>query len=188
MKDVKTEVYEALRSATVEAEPIIKKLGDAEADISGGKFSEEYTRDYLKPKRDELQKQVKAACDSAMKDAQAIVDRFKEETQAALQLNPEALTADINLLNCAVPLVERDLCAILDRVKGNRTMETLTHRYAEMNGVKLPQAYVYTGDAEARQAEITADGMADVAKRYTTRYMGTADGLDMLNRFFQVGA
>lgn len=186
--DVREEVYKSLRNATIELAPTVKKLGDLEKDMQSGRYTQEHLHERLAPERDGLRKQIQAAGESAMQDAQAIVDRYKEQQRAALQLNPEALTADINLLNCGIPLAERDLCAILDRVKGNRTMETLTHRYAEMNGVKLPQAYAYTGDAEARQAEITADGMADIARRYVRGYMGTASGMDMLNKFFQVGA
>ena len=188
MQNIQDEVYLSLKNDTEAIFDTVKQLHETEADIASGRYSEQHIRNHLKPRRDKLRGKVKAAEGAALNNAQRLVGQYKEQQRAALQLNPEALTADIDLLNSAIPLDERDLCAILDRVKGNRTMETLTHRYAEMNGVKLPQAYVYTGDAEARQAEIAADGALDAAKRYTERYMRTLDGQTMLDRFFGVAS
>lgn len=184
--DVREEVYKSLRNATIELAPTVKKLGDLEKDMQSGRYTQEYLNERLAPERDGLRKQIQAAGESAMQDAQAIVDKCKEQQRAALQLDPQALTPDFQLLTSGIPLTERDLCAILDRSGDSLTMKQLTHRYAQQHEIKLPQAYTYTGDADAKQAEIAADGMADVAKRFTSRYMGTADGLDMLNRFFGV--
>ena len=188
MQNIQDEVYLSLKNDTTEIYDTVKQLHETEADIASGRYSEQHIRDYLNPKRDKLRGKVKAAEDAALNNAQRLVGQYKEQQRAALLLDPQDLTPDIALLNCGIPLAERDLCAILDRVKGNRTMETLTHRYAEMNGVKLPQAYVYTGDAEARQAEIAADGALDAARRYTERYMHTLDGQTMLDRFFGVAS
>ena len=104
------------------------------------------------------------------------------------QLDPESLTPDFQLLTSGIPLSERDLCAILDRSENNLTMLQLAHRYAHQHEIKLPQRYVFTGDADAKQAEIAADAALDAAKRYTARYMRTLDGQKMLDRFFGVAS
>ncbi len=186
--DVREEVYNSLKNATIELAPTVEMLGKREEAIKSGVYSSDYVRDTLEPERDGLRKQIQAAGESALQDAQAIVDRYKEQERAALTLDPEALTPDFALLTSGIPLTQRDVCAILDRSRGNKTMTQLAHRFAQKNEIQLPQAYTYAGDAEVRQAEIAADGMADIAKRYVRGYMGTAGGMDMLNKFFQVGA
>ena len=106
--DVREEVYKSLRNATIELAPTVKKLGDLEADMQSGKYTQEHLHEKLAPERDGLRKQIQAAGESAMQNAQAIVDRYKEQQRAALQLDPQALTPDFQLLTSGIPLTERD--------------------------------------------------------------------------------
>lgn len=186
MHSIHDEVYTSLTSDTTAIYDTVKRLHDTEADISSGKYSEQHTRDYLQPKRDELRGKVKAAEDAALANVQRLVEQYKEQQRAALQLDPESLTPDFQLLTSGIPLAERDLCAILDRSANNLTMLQLAHRYARQHEISLPQRYSFTGEHDAKQAEIAADGALDAAKRYTERYMHTLDGQHMLDRFFGV--
>lgn len=186
MQNIHDEVYQSLKNDTTAIYDTVKRLHDTEADIASGKYTEQHIRDYLNPKRDELRGRVKAAEDAALANAQRLVDQYKDQRRAALTLDPESLTPDFQLLTSGIPLAERDLCAILDRSDNNLTMLQLAHRYAQQHEIKLPQRYVFIGDADARQAEIAADGALDAAKRYTARYMRTLDGQNMLDRFFGV--
>ena len=186
MQSIQDEVYQSLKNDTTAVYDTVKKLHDTEADIASGKYSEQHIRDYLNPKRDELKDKVKAAEGAALDNVQRLVDHYKERRRAALQLDPESLTPDFQLLTSGIPLSERDLCAILDRSEGNLTMLQLAHRYAKQHEISLPQRYAFMGEHDAKQAEIAADGALDAAKRYTARYMRTLDGQNMLDRFFGV--
>ena len=186
MQSIQDEVYQSLKNDTTAIYDTVKRLHDTEADITSGKYSEQHVRDYLNPKCDELRDKVKAAEGAALDNAQRLVDQYKEQRRAALQLDPESLTPDFQLLTSGIPLAERDLCAILDRSEGNLTMLQLAHRYAKQHEISLPQRYAFTGEHDAKRAEIAADGALDAAKRYTARYMRTLDGQSMLDRFFGV--
>lgn len=188
MQSIQDKVYQSLKNDTTAIYDTVKRLHDTEADIASGKYTEQHIRDYLNPKRDELRGKVKAAEGAAFDSARRLVDQYKEQQRAALQLDPESLTPDFQLLTSGIPLSERDLCAILDRSKGNLTMLQLAHRYAKQHEINLPQRYMFTGEHDAKQAEIAADGALDAAKRYTARYMHTLDGQSMLDRFFGVAS
>lgn len=186
MLSIQDKVYQSLKNDTEAIFDTVKQLHETEADISSGKYTEQHINDRLKPRRDELKDMIKAAEDAAFENAQRLVDQYKEQQRAALRLDPESLTSDFQLLTSGIPLSERDLCAILDRSEKNLTMLQLAHRYAQQHEIRLPQQYVFTGDADAKQAEAAADGALDAAKRYTERYMRTLDGQNMLRRFFGI--
>lgn len=187
MQKLHQDTYEALRRATKDiVAPVADKLRDVERQIESGDYAPEFVRDVLKPERDELRKQLRAAKDEAAESANIKARLFIKEQQEALKLDASKLTDDARLLNCGVVLEERDLCAILDRSKDNLTMTQLAHKYAQQHDISLPKEYVYTGDVEAVDKIRQAEGLGDVVQRYVTRYIDQPDGLDTLDRFFSV--
>lgn len=186
MENILNEVYTSLANDTAEAYDTVKQLNETEAAIAGGKYSAQHISSTLIPRRDALSEKMKEAERMALERAQSLVDQYKEQQRAALQLDPALLTPDFQLLTCGVALSERDLCAILERSENNLTMLQLAHRYARQHEIKLPQRYAFTGEHDAKQAENAADAALDAAKRYTERYMRTLDGQNILDRFFGV--
>lgn len=178
------DIYDLLRSETLGVAKAVGELEEVEERISSGKYTIEYIDDHLKPKRDRIKGEITAATEATFNKARKIVSAYTDEQRAALVLDPAALTDDYKLLVSGIDLTERDLCGILDRSGDNLTMQQMTYRYAKQHGVKLPS--VFMGDSQADENVGFANGLLDVASRYTSRYMGRSDGMRMLNKFFDV--
>lgn len=183
MEQLQQEVYSTLKDATEGAAPILGKLAKVEADMNSGEYSPEYIEETLEPMRKACRDELEHVKRDALAASEQMAHGYASVQQDALRLDASKLTDDVKLFNCGVRLEARDLCAIIDRSKGNLTMEQLAYRYAEQNGVELPSGYVFTGSAEAEARAKASEGVLDAASRYTSRYFGD---LAMLDRFFSV--
>ncbi|WP_165174017.1 hypothetical protein [Adlercreutzia sp. ZJ242] len=184
--EIAQKVYEALKADTLGIAQIVGDLDEVEGAISSGKYTTKHIEIEWMPKRDRLRSQLADAKEATLSKIRKIVDDYKQEQEAALVLDPAALTDDYKLLVSGIELTERDLCAILDRSGNNLTMQQMTHRYAKQHNVQLPKERAFMGDSEAAESVGFANGLYDIASRYTSRYMVRTDGLKMLDKFFLV--
>lgn len=178
---IMTTVCDTLDAHTEQIALIIADRNALDEKIKSGRYSAETVQKELYPKRNALEQQIKAESDRAIQAAQALVEKYRADAEALDELNPADITEDIKLLQAGVPLLPRDIQAILKRSNGNRTMTQLTLRYAKEHGIDTDGA-VYFDNTEAKQI---ADGL-DSILRYYANWIGTPNAQKMLHRFFSM--
>lgn len=175
-------VFDSLEADTHEINKTRTEYAALDAKIKEGRYSNQTLQKEIYPKRDELKRKVEGGCASAIKKAHDMIATYREEADRLNDLDPSDITDDIKLLTAGVPLLDRDINAILTRNKGNRTMTQLALRYAKEHGIDMKGTFYVGGQAEREQAN-TLDGIVD----YYARWIDKENNLDMLNRFFNVG-
>ena len=175
-------VFDSLEADTHEINKTRTEYAALDAKIKEGRYSNQTLTKEIYPKRDELKRKVESGCASAIKKAHDMIATYREKADRLNDLDPSDITDDIKLLTAGVPLLDRDINAILTRNKGNRTMTQLALRYAKEHGIDMKGTFYVGGQAEREQAN-TLDGIVD----YYARWIDKENNLDMLNRFFNVG-
>lgn len=174
-------VFDSLEADTTELDKLRTEYAALEAKIKEGRYSDQTLAKEIYPKRDALRRQISDSSARAIEKAKGIVNQYRQEAERLDDLDPAAITDDIKLLQAGIPLLPRDINAILERNKGNRTMTQLALRYAEEHGVEVNVHYV-GGQAEKENAD-SLDGIIS----YYARWIDKDNAHNMLRKFFNVG-
>lgn len=142
-----------------------------------GYYSPEAWNKEREPELRELSEKIRSAKNSALSNVKVYLDlRIKEAENK--KLDPGSITDDIKLLNCGLPLKEKEVEDILLKNKGNYTMEQLILRYAEEHNMNLGYIYQSGASEEAEQMQSLLFA-ADTFEKY----MEADNYLKVLNEF-----
>lgn len=123
------------------------QLDEVEKDIfsNNKKYTPQYIREELHPKRRSLKKQIEDRKALAHDRIQRMCDDYIAELRDEDELDPSKLTDDVRLLNSGVKMTSRDIKAMLKRNSDNRTMLQVILRYADEHNIETDGTY-YTGN------------------------------------------
>lgn len=143
----KQEFYKKVTDSVQETR---RKIREASADVrdleaSRKNYTAEYVNGTLNPKIKALQKKMQAMRDEGKRTVSEMCDTYRKELMEQDQLDPEKITADINLLNAGISLNADDLKTMIARNSGNRTMQQLILRYAADH--KIETGLQYNGNS-----------------------------------------
>ena len=173
-------VFDSLDADTTEIGKTVAEYEELETKIKDGYFGNQALKDEIYPKRDALKSKIRTDSANAMKKAKGLVEQYRQDAEKLNDLDPSAITDDIRLLQAGVALNARDINAILDRNKDNRTMTQLTLRYAKEHDIDVKTIYV-GGQAEAETAR-NLDGIIG----YYEKWIDKKDAKNILRKFFNV--
>ena len=176
--EITSAVYDALKASTEEISKTVAEMEAVNGKIDSGRYSKEAVKNELAPRRDELRRKIQNDSDKAIDSAREIIKAFVAQEAKKDDLDPAEITDDIRLLQAGVPLLPRDLEAIMQRNKGNRTMRQLVYRYGKERGIEVSGYRPAIADAN----EI-ANGL-DSTLKYYRRWIDKGNALPMLARFF----
>ena len=179
MTNIVKDVYKALAADTEEIAKEVRDLDALETEIRNERYSQRALREEIYPRRDTLREELAQHCEAALNRSRGLVAQYRAEAAELDNLNPDDLTDDLKLLQSGVPLLPRDVQAILKRSAGNRTMTQLALRYAEDHGIDVGGT-VYVGGEAERQ---TADGLDTIISIYKG-WIDKPNAMEMLNQFF----
>lgn len=176
------EVVATLTNHTEKLSTLLNKAADLQADIKSGRFSPQAVKDELTPALSATRDQINAAKKAALDAVNAIVDK----RIAALEKEDELCGADMNddakLLSAGISLNTKDIRAILDRNRNNRTMTQIALRYARDHGIDMGGT-IYIGNEERI---LGTRNISSVAKLYCDGWIDKPNALDVLHKFFGV--
>ncbi len=174
-------VYNTLEAHTEEIGKTIAERDKLEGKIKSGRYTRQALEKEVYPKRDELRRKVQDDSAAAIQAAKALVEQYRQDAARMNDLDPSQLTDDIKLMQGGIPLVPRDIMAILERNKDNRTMTQIALRYAKEHNIDTGTTYYMGG----QQEEETARNLDGILKYYA-RWIDKPNAKQMLDRFFGV--
>lgn len=174
-------VYQSLEKSTNSISRSVAERERLEARIKSGRYTQQAIQQELTPQLEALKKQIAADSEKAIRDAKTLVEKYRADAEKLNNLDPAELTDDIKLFQTGIPLLPRDIQAILERNSGNRTMTQLALRYAKEHGIETGGTNYVGGEAE-RQTANNLDGII----RYYSRWIDKRNAKDVLRRFFNV--
>ena len=173
-------VFDTLEADTTELDKVKTEYAALEAKIKEGRYSNQTLQKEIYPKRDALRRQIADDSARAIDKAKGLVNQYRQDAERLNDLDPSAITDDIKLLTAGVPLLDRDIRAILDRNQGNRTMTQLALRYAKEHGIDTKTYYI-GGEAEEENAR-NLEGIL----YYYKNWIDKDNAHDMLRKFFNM--
>lgn len=174
-------VYQSLEKSTNTISRSVTERERLETRIKSGRYTQQVIQQELIPQLEALKKQIAADSAKAMQAAKAIVAQYRADASASNCLNPAELTDDLQLLQAGLPLLPRDINAILERNSGNNTMTQLALRYAQDHGFTVDSKFTIAGD----EAQQTANAL-DQILQYFGKWIDRPNALAVLRRFFNV--
>ncbi|WP_026493079.1 hypothetical protein [Butyrivibrio sp. XPD2002] len=133
---------ETFKNALTEMGEINKKMDSKKKDLKNPDYSRKRTDEIHKEITD-LRWNIQDIKNRTLKEISKEADNVMEELRNSDAVRGESLTDDAKLFNCGVELSPKDVQGILDRNKGNSTMEQLTYKYAEAHNISLtPTVYI----------------------------------------------
>lgn len=178
-----TAIYTTLIHSGAElAEMESENEGD-EMLLNSGKYSSEGRAEI----QNEISARNRAIAEKKKKISDSINTRIDEYVaKCTPSLSPAEITDDAKLLTCGVKLTSGEIGTLLERNKGNFTMETILIRYAEENKLDI---------ADLRARYRTAFIMDEVKKtaqgererlNYAMNHLGKKNWRNTINQFFGV--
>lgn len=174
-------VYQSLEKSTNTISRSVAERERLETRIKSGRYTQQVIQQELTPQLEALKKQIAADSTKAMQAAKDLVVQYRADVEKLNCLNPAELNDDIKLLQAGIPLLPRDINAILERNVGNRTMQQLALRYAQDHGITVDSKFTIAGD----EAQQTANAL-DQILQYYSRWIDKRNAKDVLRRFFNV--
>lgn len=172
---VKT-VYNLMQERAEEIGKAVAERDKLEEKIKSGRYSSQTLNAEICPKRDALRQEIRNSADNAIKEAKALIEQYRKDADALNDLDPAQITDDIKLLQPGIVLTSRDVKAIIERNKTNRTMTQIALRYAKQNNIDVG------GEAERETAD-TLDGLL----YYVAKYIDKPEAKEMIDKFFNAG-
>ena len=179
--DITSAVYDSLRESTEALAETKKEYDAVEKKASSGKYSHQELEKNIYPAMSRLRIQMRQDAEQAIRNAQGLVTKYRADNEALNRLDPAQITDDIKLLQSGIQLLPKDIDAILERSRGNRTMTQLAFRYAKEHNIDvagLRGKYEY-GRKEEELAK-NLEGTVHIYERWITK----PNALAMLDRFF----
>lgn len=180
-KNIVKTVYTTLQKRADEIGKAVAEQDKLEEKIKSGRYSRQTLNAEIYPKRDTLRQEIRSSTDNAVKEAKALIEQYRKDADALNDLDPAELTDDIKLLQAGIPLLPRDIQAIIKRNSGNRTMLQLTLRYAEEHNIDTGGTF-YVGGQKEKECADTLDGLL----YYVAKYLDQPDAKQMIDKFFNV--
>lgn len=174
-------VYDALEASTDEISKTIAERDRLEEEIRQNRYSSQALKTEIYPKRDELRRNVRNACESAIQEARNLVANYRKDAADLENLDPAQLTDDIKLLSPGIVLLPRDIQGMIERNRDNKTMLQIILRYCKENDIDTGGTYYIGG----QQEEETARGL-DTIISYYAKWIDKPNARDMLNKFFHL--
>lgn len=174
-------VYQSLEKSTNTISRSVAERERLETRIKSGRYSQQAIQQERIPQLDALKKQIAADSAKAIQAAKDLVAQYRADVEKSRCLNPAELNDDIKLLQAGLPLLPRDINAILERNVGNRTMTQLALRYAQDHGITVDSKFTIAGD----EAQQTANALDQVLKYYG-KWIDRPNAPAVLRRFFTV--
>ena len=119
--------------------------------MKSGRYSPQALKDDIYPKCEALKAQIRDNKEAAIKAAKAHIFAYRADVEKMNDLDP-GKPDDLKLLQAGIPLTTRDIKAILERSKSNRTMTQLALRYAKEHGIDTGGVIYIGGEKEAESA------------------------------------
>lgn len=180
-KNIVKTVHTTLQKRADEIGKAVAEREKLEEKIKSGRYSSQTLNAEIRPKRDALRQEIRSSSDNAIKEAKALIEQYRKDADALNDLDPAEITDDIKLLQAGIPLLPRDIQAILKRNSGNRTMLQLTLRYAEEHKIDTHGTF-YVGGQQEKE---TADNL-DEMLYYVAKYIDKPEAKEMIDKFFNM--
>ena len=174
-------VYNTLATRTEEIGKLVAERDALDEKIKSGRYSMDTVNKELFPKWGELRHKVDGAADAAIKEAQSLVDQYRQDIAEMNDLNPNELTPDLQLFQSGITLLPRDIQAILKRNSGNKTMQQICLRYAQEHNIDTG-GFVFISGQQERQ---TADNLTSTI-HYFRKWIVQPTAREMLDKFFNM--
>lgn len=176
-------VYDSLEKRTDEIRKLADERNKLDDKISSGRYSQETLTKDVRPKRDEIHKQILSASEDALNEAQKLIDEYRTAIAERKNLKPEEITDDIKLLQPGIVLLPRDVQGMLSRNENNSTMTQIILRYAEEHDIDT-RGMIYNrnnGQEEERIAQAL-----EAILRYYRKWIDKPNAKEMLAKFFNI--
>ena len=180
MENITQTVYNALEARTDEIAKVVTEREALTEKINSNRYTTEVLNREMYPKKEELTRKLRSMSYEALQEAKNLIEEYKAEVQKKNDLNPEEITDDIKLLQPGIVLTARDIIGIVERNKGNKTMEQIAIRYAQEH--KIETGLYYHGMAEEMQTAKNIEGLLI----YYERWIDKPNAKEMLRKFFNV--
>lgn len=177
---VKT-VYNLMQERAEEIGKAVAERDKLEEKIKSGRYSSQTLNAEIYPKLDALRQEIRSSSDNAIREAKNLIEQYRQDADALNDLDPAQLTDDIKLLQAGIPLLPRDIQAILKRNSSNRTMTQLALRYAEEHKIDTHGTFYIGGQQEKE----TANNL-ETLLTYCAKYLDQPDAGKMIDKFFNV--
>ena len=171
-------VYNSLAEDTAAISSDREALEQLESEIKARKYSDNTLKKEIFPKREELKRKISADSDRAIHKARSLVSDYRDSLKFKDALDPAELTADVELLKPGINLRERDIKAMIERNRNNRTMLQIIIRAAEDRGINPGVEYI-GADREREQVD-----NLDNLLSYYRKWIDTDSSQYMLEQFF----
>lgn len=176
-------VYAALSESTEAIAKDVAKYTKLQDESKSGKFTEKGIKEDLWPAMNGLRIKIRNDSEAAIRNAEKMVADYRESSARLNDLDPTRLTDDVRLLQAGVTLLPRDLEAILERNKDNRTMIQIVERYARQNKINLQG--IWGKYAPSNEEEKTAAYLESVL-HYYAHWINKGNARQMLDKFFGI--
>lgn len=173
-------VRASLEESRANIAELVTKRDGLKDGVREGKYSQQHVNEHINPQIAELNTDIERATVEAERKANAICDAYTAQLEAEDVLDGSQLTDDVRLLSCGISLTERDICALLEKNRGNPTMVQVLSRYANEHGLGIN--YRYMGNAMSIQY---AKSVRSVAAQYIKNWItDVKQGERLLERYF----
>ena len=180
-QNIVKDVYTTLQKRAEEIGKAVAERDRLEEKIKSGRYSSQTLNAEVYPKRDALRQEIRSSSDNAIKEAKALIEQYRKDADALNDLDPAQITDDIKLLQPGIVLTSRDVKAIIERNKTNRTMTQIALRYAKQNNIDVGGTIYVGGEAERETAD-TLDGLL----YYVAKYIDKPEAKEMIDKFFNM--
>ena len=179
-RNIEDTVFRTLDKHAEEIGKVVAERDNLEEEIRSNRYSSRVMKEEMYPKRDDLLRKIDSMRETAIREAKDHINQYRKEAEELNNLNPNALTDDIKLLQSGITLLPRDIEAILKRNEGNRTMIQIALRYAKEHDIEVNTYYI--GGEEEKSIADTLDTVLYHYKKWIDKPNGRA----MLRKFFAV--
>ncbi len=163
----KSEYYSKLKKAVdegfAEYQAKLKEYNKLKAKRDAGQFAPDYLHKEIIPKMQNMKMDMVSIQNRVKSESRKLANIEKEVRAKADRLNPADLTDDVKLLQGGLILKSADIEGILERNKGNRTMQQLALRFANEHNIKVNAVYE---SASADNSYDSINGVVDTLVRW----------------------
>jgi len=172
-----------LENSTQKITAKIDRLEELNKIAQSGRYTQKALVQEVYPERDRLRREIQDDAEAARRAARKLVTAYQDRLRDEDNLDPAQITDDIKLFTAGIPLLSRDINAILARNSANRTMTQITLRYAKEHDIDIGRVYYIGNEEKISQAE----QVSSVIDMYCDRWISKPGGGEMLDKFFTTG-
>lgn len=159
----------------------LSRRDELEAQIRSGRYSGDTIRREKQPQLTAIRGEIARKTEEAFRKAEEMIACYKADIEKRGVLDPAELNDDLKLLQPGISLLPRDLYAILERNKNNRTMTQIILRYAKEHDIKI-EGFGNIDD----QADRNNAAALESSLRYYRKWFDTPKLKELLHKFFAI--